>query len=197
MFLEEIVAQPESVERTAALVAWVQGLFQEHDPPVLVGGAAVELYTKGAYTTGDLDFVGDTTREVERALAAAGFRRQGRHWRHEQGEVFLEFPGRVLDDGEEPVLLSVGELKVHVLAPEALLVDRLAAWQFWRSEQDAVNALLITRSTDLQMEVVRTLAKRRQVVPALESLRRARKRWGEVEPSPRELETWARTIPSE
>ena len=42
----------EGPRRTAAVVAWIQSLYAS-SPPVLVGGAAVELYTGGAYTTGD------------------------------------------------------------------------------------------------------------------------------------------------
>ncbi len=64
-------------ERTAALVAWFQGLFEDRsEAPVLVGGGAVELYTGGAYVTGDLDFVGSTTDSVAERLQEEGFKRR-------------------------------------------------------------------------------------------------------------------------
>lgn len=74
----EAVKRPEGPERTAAIAAWVQSLYSSK-PPVLTGGAAVELYSAGAYTTGDFDFIGDVPKDVEARLAGAGFRREGRH----------------------------------------------------------------------------------------------------------------------
>lgn len=59
MHLEDALSVSAGPQRTAAIVAWVQSLFtEENQVPVLVGGAAVEILTGGAYTTGDLDFVG-------------------------------------------------------------------------------------------------------------------------------------------
>src|SRR5687768_4589224 len=97
----------DSPARTAALAAWVQGLFVG-SPAVLVGGSAVELYTSGAYVSGDLDFVGAVPAEVAARLRRAGFRKTGRHWVHERGRVFLEFPASRLEPTQEVVDLSVG-----------------------------------------------------------------------------------------
>lgn len=196
MNVEEILKQPESAERTAALVEWFQSLY-EGEPPTLVGGAAVEMYTGGAYTTGDLDFVGSVPSAVERRLLEEGFEKKGRHWIREEGRVFLEFPVSSLEEGERPVEVEVGGHRVRVLSPEALIVDRLAAWQFWRSEQDAVNALLIARAVMVDEEVLDGLAERREVKPALESLREAIERWAVENPDQEALSSWAKQIPGE
>jgi hypothetical protein len=193
---QQILEETESVERTAALAAWLQGLYRGEEPPVLVGGAAVELYTAGAYTTGDLDFVGQVPSPVAEALHEAGFRRSGRHWVHEAAEVFFEFPGRQLDEAEEWVLLRVADQEVRVVSPEALVVDRLAAWQFWRSEQDAVNALLVARATKLDQKRLDVLAHKRQVGAALSRLEVALQRWRLALPQVEELRSWASEIPS-
>jgi hypothetical protein len=132
--------------RTAALAAWLQALYPDGAAsPVLVGGAAVELYTSGAYATSDLDFVGEVPESVAARLREAGFERRGRHWVHEPGNVFFEFPGRQLAPAAEPV-------RVETAAPEALLADRLAAWKFWRSEADGIGALLLLRARGEQMQ---------------------------------------------
>jgi hypothetical protein len=133
MGLETILRLKDGPQKTGRLVAWVQGLFPRGQEPVLVGGAAVELYTCGAYVTGDLDFVGSVPSGVARALVAAGFERRGRHWLHEAGEVFLEFPGSALQAGCEVVVISA----------EDALADRLAAWKHWESAVDGVNAWLL------------------------------------------------------
>ena len=190
-----MLRQPHSPERTAALAEWIQSLFA--DKPTLVGGAAVELYTGGAYTTGDLDFVGRVPASVERLLRENGFAKKGRHWIHEEGQVFIEFPSQALDEGELSVELDVDGRRVRVLAPEALIVDRLAAWQFWKSEQDAVNALLVARAVPTSSETLRSLAARRQVLPALHRLQQGLARWSDEQSTPEELAAWARQIPRE
>lgn len=145
--LPGILALAEGPRRTALLVAWFQGLFPGgEEPPILVGGAAVELFTSGAYTTGDLDFVGRVPPSVAAQLAAAGFERRGRHWAHDGGRVFLELPGRTLEPPSKPVRLRRAGNDLLVIGPEALLADRLAAWKFWGSSVDAANALLLIQA---------------------------------------------------
>jgi hypothetical protein len=46
--------------------------------PVLVGGAALELWTTGRYVSGDFDLVGVDPRPMEEALIKRGFRREDR-----------------------------------------------------------------------------------------------------------------------
>jgi DNA-binding XRE family transcriptional regulator len=117
--LQDVLSLPDGPEKTAALVAWLQGLYEdEASIPVLVGGAAVELFTGGGYTTGDLDFVGEVPDAVARRLSDAGFKRKGRHWIHHEGQVFLEFPGDSLEADEEVIALEVAGQRIRVLAPE-------------------------------------------------------------------------------
>lgn len=171
---------PAGPRRTAALVAWMQSLYSSPESaPILVGGAAVELYTAGAYATGDLDFVGDVPPEVAAELARSGFARRGRHWVHEKGRVFFEFPGVRLEPESEPVRLRRGGATLRIIRAEALLADRLAAWKFWRSEIDLLNAL-------------RLLQARRDRLDRREVLRCARLL--DVEDAWRRLRSWHRTL---
>jgi hypothetical protein len=190
--LQGILGTPEGPQRTAAVAAWIQGLFDER-PPVLVGGAAVELYTGGAYTSGDFDFVGGVTPEVGRRLEAEGFSREGRHWIHEKGQVFVEFPSASLDPGDKTATLRVGRHRVLTLRPEALIVDRLSAWQFWNSGIDGVNAYLIWRKRHerLDQRYLGALARTRKVVEALRRLRAFAKRFSKRNPPQEDLEKWA------
>lgn len=133
----------------------------------------MELYTGGAYTTGDLDFVGSVPGDVEDALRKANFRKEGRHWVHETGEVFIELPGSGLQPGETAARIRVGNISVLVISPEAILVDRLAAWQFWHSTIDAMNAFLLWKSLErrLNRRKLAALARTRGVEKALHRLR--------------------------
>lgn len=181
--------------RTAALVAWLQGLY-ETDPPVLVGGAATELYSGGSYTSGDVDLVGSVPVLVEERLREAGFRREGRHWIH-PGGLFVEFPASHLDRRERVRELQAGGSTVLVVSPEDLIADRLAHWQFWESTIDALNALTVRRlwAGRLDLEWLRAAAEVQEVSAALDALESFVETLGDREPGDEELEEWAKRPP--
>lgn len=139
--------------------------------PVLVGGSALELYTGGAYVSGDLDFVGSASPAIDAALLAAGFERSGRHWVHERARIFVEFPSSDLG-AQEAIEAIFGRTRVRLLSPEDLVVDRLAAARFWDSPVDYENARLLLRSLlgDLDRVRLRTTARSAQVLETLDSL---------------------------
>jgi hypothetical protein len=193
MELPEILAEPEGPQRTAHLVAWIQGLFESGDPPVLVGGAAVELYTGGGYTTGDLDFVGVVPSHVATLLKKAGFARQGRHWIHEKAQVFVEFPGSALAGGERAVRLRVGDCEVVAIAPEDLLAERLGAWKHWRSAIDGVNAWLLFLAFGGRLDDgrLRQRCAAHEADDALRALRSFAQEWPHSRPPDEEVLEWA------
>jgi hypothetical protein len=198
--IDEAVRLAEGPARTAAIAAWFQQLYRAipaERVPVLVGGAAVELLTGGAYTTGDLDFVGTVPRAVSEELLRAGFRREGRHWIRDKGEVFLELPAAALSPGESSGVVRVGQVDVLVLSAEDLIADRLASWQFWEVAQDAVGALLLLRRQRSNIDAARldAAAESKGVGRALESLLRFDGRLGDREPGETELEEWVRAVP--
>lgn len=198
MKLDEITGLPDGPGRTAELVSWLQSLFDsDEEKPVLVGGAAVELYTGGAYQTGALDLVGVVPRSVVLVLKDAGFERRGRHFIHEAGEIFIEIPSSGLDSDEEAVVLEVENQRVLVVDPEALVADRLAAWEVWKSPRDGANAWLIAKGRALDLERVRSLSRNRGVVEAARMLEVAIERWRDGDPTKEELTTWAENVPGE
>lgn len=190
-----ILALPEGLERTAALVEWFQNLYAPAARPILVGGAAAEIFSKSAYTTGDFDFVGELPPEVIRNLEEVGFTLQGRSWIHEEGQVFIELPGLQLMPGEEALWTRVGGRMIFVLSPEDTLVDRLAAWQFWKSSPDGVAAFWIWQNfaDSLDLERLEQAVERSQVKPALTKLREFVESLGGGEPEAEEVELWAKT----
>jgi len=189
---EEAIRLSEGPRRTAAVAAWVQSLYSSR-PPVLTGGAAVELYTAGAYTTGDLDFIGDVTAEVAAQLEEAGFKREGRHWIHPKEELFVEFPGSAVQTYEKTAIVDVGGTFVLALSPEDMIVDRLAAWQFWDSSTDGASAFLIWKAQEkfLDKDRLAALAERRGVRKGLQQLVRFGDENKRKAPSAEDLETWA------
>ena len=164
---------------------------------MLVGGAAVELYTGGAYTTGDYDFVGDVPETVGKALEEAGFKREGRHWIHAKAELFVEFPGSAVQSHEKTVILTVAGVSVLTLSPEDMIIDRLAAWQFWSSTTDGASAFLIWKAQEKRLDRKRlgALAERRGVEKGLARLQEFIRKIGARAPSAEDLERWASQAP--
>lgn len=196
MTLNQATRLPEGPRRTAAVAAWIQSLYETR-PPVLVGGAAVELYTGGAYTTGDYDFVGEVPEAVARALEESGFKREGRHWIHAKAELFVEFPGSAVQPHEKTAILELGDASVLTLSPEDMIIDRLAAWQFWSSTTDGASAFLIWRAQEKMLDPKRltALAEIRGVGKGLARLRDFVRNIGSRAASAEDLETWARQAP--
>ena len=191
---------PEGPERTAAIAAWVQGLFLgDEQVPVLVGGAAVEILTGGAYTTGDLDFVGFVPAAVGRDLIMNGFKKTGRHWIHERAQIFLEFPGDALNPEERAVRREVFGHEIVVVSVEDLLVDRLGAWAHWKSGVDGANAYQLYRACREEVDEDRLTQRAREsgFEAALDALQSFDEEWSDSEPDPESLERWANDGPQQ
>ena len=200
MKFSDVMSLPEGPRRTAAIAAWVQGLFsRENRAPVLVGGAAVEILTGGAYTTGDLDFVGSVPPSVRDILEENGFKRSGRHWIHEVAEIFLEFPGDALDPKERAIRHEAYGYNLILVSLEDLLVDRLGAWAHWKSGVDGANAFLLYRICRSEIDDDRLTRRAREegFEPALDALRDFDRDWAESDPDPLALEDWANSGPRE
>jgi hypothetical protein len=200
MRLEDALSSPEGPRRTAGIAAWVQSLFNhENQVPVLVGGAAVEILTGGAYTTGDLDFVGSVPASVRGSLESNGFRRSGRNWINEAAEIFLEFPGDALGPEERAVRLEAFGYDLILVSLEDLLVDRLEAWSYWKSGVDGANAYLLYRTRREEINDARLTRRARETGfgLALDALRDFDRAWPQFEPDAESLERWANSGPGE
>lgn len=123
----------------AAVVSEAVG--RECKRPILVGGQALEFYTFGEYVTGDLDFVSGCPNEVlERVMNELGFSKTGnlRQWIYPETNILIEFPGRNLEGREDKITEVVIEgYKLQLIGIEDLLLDRLSAYVFWKSKEDA------------------------------------------------------------
>lgn len=196
--LEEALALEDGPGRTAAIVSWIQSLYEQEDQtPILVGGAAVELYTRGAYTTGDIDLVGHVDPTVARALQNAGFERHGRHWIHESAQELVEFPGSSLEPEEVAHWVLLSGYTIRIISTEDLLVDRLGAWEYWRSSVDGANAFLLWRAQEARTDRLRLEERVTQAgwLTAYRALLRFAARWEHEGPTREQVEDWAAAGP--
>ncbi|HEX2254089.1 MAG TPA: UbiD family decarboxylase [Thermoanaerobaculia bacterium] len=125
-------------KKLVALALLGDRLSEDGIRPVLVGGAAVELYTSGGYATKDVDLALPLCPEVEAAFDELGFTRQGRYWYRADLDLLFEAPAPADLPGEDAprTVVDVEGMPVYVLGLEDLILDRLRGWVHWRSDED-------------------------------------------------------------
>ena len=107
--------------------------------PVLVGGGAVELYSKSAIVTGDFDIVTARQDEFERALQELGFARPSgpgralRGWVHPKLGLGFEVVSSTLlggmADRDRIALIDLGEDgEAAIVAIEDMIADRMGQY---------------------------------------------------------------------
>lgn len=108
-------------------------------PPVLVGGGAVEIYTRGAVTTGDFDLACGRQDVLEAVMQRHGFVRPSgpgvatRGWIHPELKLGFECVTDTLLGGmADRDMVQVVELgddgAVAVIAPEDIIADRMGQY---------------------------------------------------------------------
>ncbi|RLE02739.1 MAG: hypothetical protein DRJ13_05240 [Bacteroidetes bacterium] len=128
---------------------------------VLSGGASVAIYSDHKYVSKDLDFIGRYSidhKKVESAMLEIGFERQGRYYHHPKTSYFAEFISGPPTVGQDPIS-EVREVEletgiVRIISPTDSVKDRLAAFYHWGDKQSLEQALLISRSNDIDIKNV-------------------------------------------
>ncbi|MEQ1936514.1 MAG: hypothetical protein ABL962_21905 [Fimbriimonadaceae bacterium] len=123
----------EALDLLAKAIAEVTG--QGVEPPILVGGGAVELYTGSEVVSGDFDFVTPHQRAFEDAFERAGFRRVmesgflTRSLIHRLGFGVQIVSGLLMDGKASLERIRVFEIvdgaKLWVIPAEDLIADRM------------------------------------------------------------------------
>lgn len=128
---------------------------------VLSGGASVAIYSNHKYVSKDLDFIGRFSidhKKVESAMLEIGFERQGRYYHHPDTLYFAEFISGPPTVGQDPIS-EIHEVEmitgiVRIISPTDSVKDRLAAFYHWGDQQSLEQALLISKSNEIDMESV-------------------------------------------
>ena len=128
---------------------------------VLSGGACVAVHAQGQYVSQDLDFIENlatSRRKLRKVLGEIGFEEKGRYFRHADTEFFLEFPAGPLAIGDEPprelVILRFATGELTALSPTDCIKDRLAAYFHWNDRECLEQALLVARSTTIDLSEI-------------------------------------------
>ena len=162
-------------EKMIGTVGILTHLLDEKQRPVIVGGLAVEIYTRNEYTTVDIDLILNERAKADEILSELGFHKQGRHWFHPVLLVSLEIPNFVLEDADPEKVLELGlpnGMKVYVIGLEDIILDRLRACVHWKSESDCewAERMFFLHHERLDIEYMRKTAKRDKTLEQFEKM---------------------------
>ena len=150
-----------SMEELAAFVC--EALEKEGIETVLSGGCCVELYSKGRYTSDDIDLIDRFNgghRKIKEVMERIGFTeyKMKRYFVHKDTSLFIEFPRGPLGVGDAPVkevstrITETGSLKL--LTPTDCIKDRLAAYYHWDDEQSLEQAIWVAMGNEFDMNSI-------------------------------------------
>lgn len=169
--LEEVSKIEERGERALAITAVLQKAFLPYQLyPILVGGAAVEIYTRGLYASGDIDYVLPTSDEVKFVMQKFGFKREGRLFIHPQFQLIIEFPSSSLEEGETYQKMEYRDVPVRIISLEDLMIDRLDAFKWGRVSIEGQNILLMLDRYPSVVQKLQAKAEKHDVLDVLKKL---------------------------
>jgi hypothetical protein len=135
--LRKILSIEDPVKRRATFLAILsrEVVRRGGKAPIVVGGEAVELYTQGSYTTGDMDI--KSPLEITKAILKEWkFTKKGRTWFNKELDLYVDWLGASLDEGKEAedrvtTIEVAGGFQISVIGIEDLVIDRLNAAKWW------------------------------------------------------------------
>lgn len=130
-------AKFETMLNTTAIIT---ALLEQTDlKAIIVGGFAVEIYTRNEYTTVDIDLIFSRRDLANELFLELGFTKEGRHWYHTRLGVSIEIPNDMLENAEINKVAKLNlpnQSHVYVIGIEDMILDRLRACIHWNSLSD-------------------------------------------------------------
>ncbi|MBI4690893.1 MAG: UbiD family decarboxylase [Nitrospirae bacterium] len=147
--LEKIKRIESPLKRQFLMVALITNLLEQRgkSAPIVIGGCALSYYTREVYFTADIDLAYPDREALDIVLKEIGYRKQGRYWVNDDLNMAIEVPASTLPGEESPVeVVEVADnLYCRIIGIEDLIIDRLNACKYWKSEVDCEMLELITK----------------------------------------------------
>lgn len=134
---------------------------------VLSGGSCVEIYSRGDYTSYDIDLINrynDTFFKIKAVMEELGFIEEGKYFIYEGTPFFIEFPSGPLGVGDAPVekieeiATKYGTLKL--ISATDCIKDRLAAYYHWKDEQSLSQAIWVAQKNEIDLKEIENWSKK-------------------------------------
>lgn len=150
--LEKIKRTESPLKRQLLMVALITNLLGQKgkSAPIVIGGCALSYYTREVYFTADIDLAYSDRDALDAVLKELDFKKQGRYWISEELKIAIEAPASALTGEDSPVEVVAIEDNFYcrIIGIEDLIIDRLNACKYWKSEIDCeMVELLIKRYT--------------------------------------------------
>lgn len=137
------------------------------NPPIIVGGLSVEIYTNEDYSTRDIDLLSFRNNIVKSILTELGFNNsEGRHYYNNDLKIAIDamdISSEGLGGAYDKVLkIDINdELSINVISREDIIMDRIRAYKHWNENDSRYWAMFIleTYFDELDIEYMTTVGK--------------------------------------
>lgn len=158
--LRKRLQKSSAIENPLKRHLWILAIVTEAmqaigERPILIGGEALEYYTLGGYTTGDIDIALPSGKKVDQIFSELGFNKEGRFWVREDIDVMIEAPASDLSGEDAPLVeLEIEDMRCYIIGIEDLIIDRLNGYVHWHWEDDRrwVKRLLSLHAQEINKE---------------------------------------------
>jgi hypothetical protein len=181
-FLPRLAREPNELKKKLLLLGYISARAARGGASVfLVGGQAVETYTGGVFTTDDIDITTTDTKGTEGLLSKLGFAREGMIWVSTRLGLAIHLVSSYPSGSLRVRTIEVDGYTVKIVGVEDLIIDRLTAAKYWKSERDGeqAEALLNVFRESIDNAYLNRLAKDESVY---DYLVRARRRVPRISP---------------
>ena len=152
--ISQLKKEPNPLKKKMLLLGYVTDrLEKKSQSVVLVGGQAVETYTGGEFTTGDIDITTSDKKTTEQILTSIGFQRIGMIWLNEQIGIAIHIVGMFPRNLSKTHTIEVGPYNVRLVGIEDLIIDQLAAAKFWKRPSDIEQAKILFANFKKQLDM--------------------------------------------
>ena len=140
--LKERLQRASIIENPLKRRLWILAVLTEAlksigERPILIGGEALEYYTLGGYTTGDIDIALPSSKEVDSIFSELGFHKEGRYWVRDDMDALIEAPTSDLEGEDAPLTeVEIEDMRCYIIGIEDLIIDRLNGYVHWHWEDD-------------------------------------------------------------
>ncbi len=105
--------------------------------PVIVGGEALEIYTQGNYTTGDIDIIiNESKQTLLNVLEKWGFKEIDRFIVNEELDIYIDVCGSIFDKKRTNKIKINDNIIITLITVEDLIIDRFCSYKFWKIKED-------------------------------------------------------------